>query len=95
MDIRISLINQIKIKLMGKAYLYNDEQKGWEKSLPFYAFECPSHGIVVNYPHGFKKRLVCPKCLQELSINNHSLYISNVPKKDEIIMETNLIGEDA
>ena len=95
MDMRISLINQIKIKLMGKAYLYNDVQKGWEKSLPFYAFECPSHGIVVNYPHGFKKKLVCPKCLQELSINNHSLYISNVPIKDEIIMETNLTGKDA
>lgn len=30
----------------------------------FYQFKCPTHGNVVNYPHG-SGRLECPVCLWE------------------------------
>ena len=29
----------------------------------FYAFNCPIHGIVENYPASYNGRLLCPKCI--------------------------------
>lgn len=41
-------------------------RSGWGGSLPFYAFRCPEHGVVVDYPHGYDRRLVCPLCSEDL-----------------------------
>jgi len=35
------------------------EDRGY---LPFYAFVCPEHGLVEDYPSGYTGRLKCPKC---------------------------------
>ena len=66
MDPRISLIDRLKIQLRGYIYLEDRIEPDWEDSLPFYIFKCPVHGYVESYPHGYKKKLVCPKCLEEL-----------------------------
>jgi hypothetical protein len=31
-----------------------------ERELQFYAFKCPVHGIVENYPEGYERVLRCP-----------------------------------
>ena len=43
-------------------YVEHRKYIGWKDYLPFYVFECPQHGSVVDYPHGYSKRLMCPKC---------------------------------
>ena len=48
-------------------YLEHRKRFGWSKSLPFYAFKCPKHGVFEDYPHGHRKRIDCPKCLEEVS----------------------------
>ena len=47
------------------AYLGHRKRPGWREHLPFYAFKCPTHGIVEDYPHGYNNRLDCPKCAYE------------------------------
>jgi len=66
MDPRISLIDRLKIQLRGYVFLEDRVEPDWNESLPFYLFRCPVHGYVESYPHGYKKKLVCPKCLEEL-----------------------------
>ena len=72
-DILLSLwkkyIKQIgymqKIKLFKKIHLENVKLDKWEESQPFYAFICPKHGFQVNYPMGWKKKLIYPQCFEE------------------------------
>ncbi len=62
---QLSLLQRIELRITGKAYIGQDQKQGWNGALPFYAFECPTHGLVTNYPMGYDKRLECPKCLDE------------------------------
>ncbi len=66
MDKRIGLINQLKLRLSGYIYIEDRIEPDWKKPLPFYIFNCPLHGYVESYPHGYEKKLVCPKCLEML-----------------------------
>jgi len=50
------------MKIAGHVYLGHQARPGWRGGLPFYAFRCPEHGVVVDYPHGFEGRLSCPRC---------------------------------
>lgn len=49
----------------GCVYMGHRTREGWSGSLPFYAFRCPIHGIVENYPRGYDQRLECPRCRGE------------------------------
>ncbi len=62
---KITKVDLLKIEVSGRAYLGDYRADGWSGTLPLYAFRCPRHGVVVNYPMGFEKRLECPKCLAE------------------------------
>lgn len=62
MEIDLTLFQRFKLWLNGTVYLYHVKEVGWSGSLPFYAFRCPVHGIVSDYPHGYKKILRCPYC---------------------------------
>ena len=56
--LRIAWSGKIPI---GKRLLPHwDQEKG---TLMFYAFNCQIHGIVENYPMGYSRRLICPKCI--------------------------------
>ena len=66
MDPRISLLNRLKLRLSGYVYVEDRIELGWREPLPFYLFKCPVHGYVESYQHGYDKKLVCPKCLEEL-----------------------------
>lgn len=40
------------------------------KEIEFFAFRCPTHGLVENYASGYGKSLLCSACLKELSGNH-------------------------
>jgi len=46
----------------GSAPTERRSRPGWRGELQFYAFRCPVHGLVENYPQGYGEVLVCPEC---------------------------------
>ena len=62
---KLNLFKRLILHLFGQTYLEHRTRPGWSGSLPFYAFVCPFHGVVVDYPHGYSQRLECPKCMRE------------------------------
>lgn len=58
----LSIPQRVALALFGRAYIGDMTRKGWSGSLPFYAFRCPTHGLVTNYPQGYEQRLDCPIC---------------------------------
>lgn len=77
LDSRIKLIEKLRIQLKGYVYVGDKSQENWKRPLPFYAFKCPIHGLVSDYPHGYDQRLECPMCREE------SMIIRN--KNDKIL----------
>lgn len=65
--IELTKAQHLRLKLFGHAYVGHRTRPGWRGALPFYAFNCPEHGIVVDYAHGFKRRLACPICSEEVA----------------------------
>ena len=55
-------LQRLELFLTGKAFVGYRKRPGWSKANPFYAFRCPIHGIVEDYPHGYHERLDCPLC---------------------------------
>ena len=66
--VELTLVQKIILKFNRRVFIGNRMNPGWNDSLPFYAFECDEHGLVEDYPHGYERRLECPKCA--LSSNN-------------------------
>ena len=60
--VELTLVQKIILKLFGIVFTENRMKPGWRGPLPFYAFKCPVHGLVENYPHGYNERLKCPLC---------------------------------
>lgn len=64
-ELHLSLWNKVELMLSGRSELGKFALNvSWREKLPFYAFKCPVHGIVANYPHGFDGILGCPICLR-------------------------------
>jgi hypothetical protein len=59
---KLSRWQRLMLRIFKKAYLGHHTKSGWTGTLPFYAFRCPTHGVVVDYPHGYNNRLDCPLC---------------------------------
>jgi hypothetical protein len=51
-EVTITHLQRLEIRLLGKAFLGYRARDGWRQSRPFYAFRCPVHGYVEDYPHG-------------------------------------------
>jgi hypothetical protein len=62
---KLNLFKRLILHLFGQTYLEHRTRPGLKGSLPFYAFVCPFHGVVVDYPHVYSQRLECPKCIRE------------------------------
>ena len=58
----LNLWQRFLLILTKKVYVSNWQKKGWNSSLPYYAFKCPTHGIQYTYPTGWNKILLCPVC---------------------------------
>ena len=65
MDPRIRLLQRLRLQLSGYVYVGDRQRDGWKGALPHYAFQCPVHGLVESYPHGYEQRLECPRCMEE------------------------------
>ena len=52
---RLSHIQRLRIKLFQITPTEKKTRPGWRGFLQFYAFECPEHGIVEDYPHGYSQ----------------------------------------
>ena len=73
MEMKLSLIQKIILKLNGRVCVDHRQLPGWSVPLPFYAFHCPEHGLVVNRSHGFYDYINCPKCLEERDLKIESM----------------------
>jgi len=58
----VNLWQRLVLRLTGRVYTGHKRHAGWRGSLPHYLIECPIHGLVETYPHGFSGRLECPRC---------------------------------
>ena len=61
-DLKLTLGQHIVLAIMGRVFLYHHSKPGWAEAGPFYAFRCRDHGLVVSYPHGYGRNLMCPIC---------------------------------
>ena len=64
-DLELTPLQRIHLKLSGKVFIKKIQLKNWTNSLPLYAFNCPVHGLQSTYPMGWKKTLICPKCISD------------------------------
>lgn len=58
-------LQRLRMWATGRVYVGHRTREGWRGSLPFYAFRCPIHGVVEDYPRGYAERLSCPRCRGE------------------------------
>lgn len=64
MGIELSLKDKLKLRIRGSLYVGHKKKDEWTDEFPFYVFKCPIHGLVEDYPHGWKETLSCPKCVK-------------------------------
>ena len=67
-NVELNWIQKVMLGINGYIYLDHRRKSGWKDAIPFYAFKCPTHGIVEEYPHGYNIRLECPKCSKVICI---------------------------
>ena len=60
----MNLLQRLELLMNGRAYIGHRKRPGWKAALPFYVFRCPVHGLVEDYPHGYRERLDCPHCFR-------------------------------
>ena len=63
--VELSWTQRLRLRLFGKVPVGYRRKSGWKAPIMHYAFKCPVHGVVVDYPHGFHERLTCLRCLEE------------------------------
>ncbi len=61
-SVRLSPLQRIRLLVTGAVPTSRRSRPGWSGSLQFYAFRCPVHGLVENYPQGYERVLRCPIC---------------------------------
>ena len=60
-----NLLQKLKLNIFGRAMVGKYEDENWSGSLTLYIFKCPEHGTQLSYPMGWKKKLICIKCLEK------------------------------
>jgi hypothetical protein len=68
LSLDLSSVQRLRLRLFGRVFVGWGSRRGWRSELPFYAFRCPVHGIVEDYPHGYHGRLDCPLCWGEAEL---------------------------
>ena len=65
--LKIGLWKKSKIMIFGSTYLHDIRPSKGSNPISYYLFKCPFHGIQKSYPHGWKRYLVCPICMSEIT----------------------------
>ena len=63
--VNLNLWQRFQLWLLGYAKLFTRAKEGWRGPLPFYIVRCEQHGYYIDYPHGWRRYFLCPKCLEE------------------------------
>ena len=63
--VELSVFQRLRLRLFGSVPVGYRIKQGWRAPIMHYAFRCPVHGVVVDYPHGYRDRLDCLRCLEE------------------------------
>jgi hypothetical protein len=66
-SIKLSLMQRLKLRILGYVYVGEFQDWGFRGVLPFYAVRCRLHGIFLDYPHGYKEYFLCPKCMEAIN----------------------------
>ncbi|NIN65455.1 MAG: hypothetical protein GTO63_12315 [Anaerolineae bacterium] len=61
-SVELSLLQKIRLLVNGAVPTSQKSRHGWSGSIQFYAFKCPVHGLVENYPQGYENAVRCPYC---------------------------------
>ena len=64
-QIRLTLMQKIILKINGYVFLRHEKREGWSDYLPIYLVKCERHGYFEDYPHGHEGYFLCPHCLNE------------------------------
>jgi hypothetical protein len=64
-QVKLTTIQRLRLEILGITPTEKRKLPGWSGELQFYAFKCPEHGIVEDYPHGYRQVLRCRKCRNE------------------------------
>jgi len=67
-EVKLTTIQRIRLEILGITPTEKRTHPGWRGELQFYAFKCPIHGIVEDYPHGYRQVLRCRKCQNEQNV---------------------------
>ncbi len=59
--VELSFIQRVQLRLFGIVFIERRIRPGWKGPLPFDAFKCPVHGLVEDYPHGYRGVLRLPE----------------------------------
>ena len=65
MDNPLSWSQRLRLRLFGHVSVGYMMKQEWKAPIEHFAFRCPIHGLVENYPQGFEERLSCPRCLED------------------------------
>ena len=70
LNLELTRVQKMRLSFLGITPTEKKRLPGWKKEIQFYAFNCPKHGLVENYQHGYMKQLSCPLCNSEVSRAN-------------------------
>jgi len=62
---KLSILQQILLKINGKVFLRYEKREGWTNKLPIFLLKCEKHGYFEDYPHGYKGYFLCSECFKE------------------------------
>jgi len=63
--VELTLFERLRLRIFGSVPVGRRIKPSWSGPIMHYAFKCPKHGIVMNYPHGEDGRFDCLHCLEE------------------------------
>lgn len=61
-EVKLNPLQKLRLFIFGYTPTTRRKRAGWSRAIQFYAFKCPIHGIVEDYPHGYSQVLRCHKC---------------------------------
>lgn len=59
----LSLLQLVILAMRGSVLVDWVSFEGWKGKLPLYVIKCDKHGYQLSYPNGYRRVLLCPKCI--------------------------------
>jgi hypothetical protein len=69
-NLKMSLKQRLHLKIFGNFLFKEVQLDDWKNPMSVYVFECPVHGLQTSYPVGWRRKLICLRCLDDLKDSN-------------------------